>query len=926
MQKTLLIIVLATLCLNFTLKAQQPIPQKPKSAITKADTTKSQKDSIDLNEVQIIGYGQTTRRLSTGSISSISAKQIEQQPVTNVLSVLSGRMPGVFVQTTNGLPGGNINIQIRGKGSIAAGTDPLYIIDGIPFQSSLIGATSVLATSTLQGAVNPLNSINPADIESISVLKDADATSIYGSRGSNGVILITTKKAGQSKASVAIHQGYSSASSLPKMLEIDDYLTIRKEAFANNNTTPTATNAQDLLLWDQNQNTNWGEFLFGNTASYTDVQASLSGGNQHTSISAAANFHRENTILSDKANYQRGGLQATIDHRSKDQRLHIQLSNSVLLDDNSSPNVQNAVNAMLLSPNYPLYTEGGDYYWRSTTNPLAEMNATTSAKTDNLSGNLTLDYRVIKNLIFKISTGYNKININQQQLYPTVALQPGSVNYAQYARNSSQNFITEPQLLYDVQKRNSRINILLGGTYQDRLSEGSFFKASNFSNEQLLANISSAATIDTRTNSYTYYRYASAFARVNYQLADRYILNATIRRDGSSRFGAGNRFGNFGSLGMAWIFSQESWLANAVPALSYGKLRASYGTVGNDQIPDYQFLSTYNSSGLNYQGQGTLKPARIDNTEFHWETTRKLDLALELGWFNNRILLNTTYYRSRSRDQLVQYTLPRITGFASYQANLPAVVQNTGLELELSTHNIRTDSFSWRTAFNLTLPENKLISFQNFESSSYSRSLKLGYDITRTYGYRFLGVNPETGVASYADESGVASATPFFYHTLGRQTPDFYGGLGNTLSYKNLSLDLFFQFSRQQAMGGLRGTPGQLINNFAVMASRWQKPGDITDVPRANLIIDSFYTGSSVNYHEVPYLRLKNVSLSYTLPQSIANSIKSSSAIFFLRGQNLLTFWDNQIPLADPESGAFSLTQRNVPPVTTFIAGFQLNF
>ncbi|MBC8986677.1 SusC/RagA family TonB-linked outer membrane protein [Pedobacter sp. N36a] len=884
-------------------------------------------DQNSLNEIQVIGYGTTTKRLNTGSVSTITAKQIEEQPVTNVLSALSGRMPGVFVQTTNGLPGGNINIQIRGTGSIAAGTNPLYIVDGVPFESSIIDPNSLIGTGNMSGAINPLNSINPADIESISVLKDADATAIYGSRGTNGVVLITTKKgSGEiTKTNISLSRGINQSTNLAKLLNLQDYLQIRREAFTNTNQTPTITNAPDLLLWDQNQDINWPDYLFGNNAENTDLQASLTGGSGRTTFNTSVNYHQESNVLSDLAKYTRGGLHFNLNHRSSDQKFQLQLTNSIILDNNRSPNLQGASSGLLLPPNFPLINTSGNYQWRGT-NPLAEMNATTTAKTDNIITNINLSYELFNSLNFKLSTGYSKINTNQVQLFPMRSLSPGSTNYTQYGQNSNQAYLVEPQINYQKKINNSQLSMLLGGTYQEKSGRDLFLRSSDYSNEELMEDIASAATVDIRSNNNTNYKYLSIFGRATYNLNSKYILSLTFRRDGSSKFGDGNRFGNFGAIGAAWLFGEEQFLKDHLGFLSFGKLRSSYGTTGNDQITDYQYLSTYSSQGYTYEGISTLNPSRIDNANFHWETTRKLEFALETGFLKNRILFNLNYYRNRSKDQLVQYNLPVITGFASYQANLPAIVQNTGWELELTTVNLQNHNIKWSSTFNLTIPKNKLVSFQNIEDSGYAQTLVVGYDITRIYGYQFLGINHQTGNASYGDQNGLSSQSPYYFNTIGKRTPDFYGGLGNTVTYHNFSIDLFFQFAKQMLSGGLRSSPGLLINNYAFIKERWQQPGDITNVPKASTIFDSYYASSSANYFDSSYLRLKNVAINYRLPTELTSKMKLQTLNLFLRGQNLITFWNNNNPLMDPESGALSATQRNIPPIKSLVIGFNLTF
>lgn len=882
-----------------------------------------QETNSRLNEIQVIGYGTTTKRLNTGSLSAVKAADIEKQPVTNVLSALSGRMPGVFVQTTNGLPGGNVNIQVRGRGSISAGTQPLFIIDGVPFESAPANY-SALSNSPVSGIISPLNSINPADIEEMTVLKDADATAIYGSRGANGVVLITTKRgrAGADRTELSYTQGISRIANLPRLLSLSDYLSIRREAFANDNVTPTTANAPDLLVWDQNSSTDWARYLFGNTAGYRDLQARFSGGSAATVYTVSANYHGENNIITDLAGYRRGGLQASLRHLSANGRLDVQFSNVLTLDNNKSPNVQNSTSGIYLAPNFRMIDANGNYTLNSG-NPLRDLNATVKSGTGNLISNLALSFQAAKALQLKVSGGYNYMGQEQTQLFPLRSVQSGG-NYAQFGQNSNRSFIVEPQVNYSKRTAFGLFSVLIGGTYQERTGKNQFIKGTNYSNETLMENIASATTIDTRLNNRTDYKYISAFARLTYNLKEKYLLNITARRDGSSRFGPGNRFGNFASVGGAWVFSEEGWVKSRVPVLSFGKLRASYGTTGNDQITDYQYLSTYGSPSFVYQGISVLRPARIDNSDFHWETTRKLELALELGFLKDRLLLNANYYINRSSDQLVNYALPATTGFISYQANLPAVIQNTGLELELSTVNVQSKVFRWTSSFNLTVPRNKLLSFQNFETSSYAENYEIGYDISRVRGYRFLGVDRQTGTGLYAGQDGLPSATPYLNHTIGKTSPDLYGGFSNTLSWRGLTLDIFFQFAKQMAYGGLRSSPGQTLNNYAFMAGRWQKPGDLTHVPKPSTVANTFYLNSSANYFNSSYIRLKNVALSYDLPRPFVQKLAAQRLRLYLRAENILTFWDKNAALLDPESGGYVVSQPNLPPVKSLVAGLQL--
>lgn len=888
-----------------------------------------EEENGDLNEVVVIGYGQTTRKLSTGSISSISAKQIEQQPVTNFLSALSGRMPGVFVQTTNGLPGGNINIQIRGKGSIAAGTNPLYIIDGVPYDTNPVGQ-ALLTGNNIAGTISPLNNINPSDIESVTVLKDADATSIYGSRGANGVILIKTKSArtGATHLDVTLQQGQSRVASRPQMLSLNDYLALRKEAFQRAGQVPSSDPnspyyAPDLSIYSQTISTNWPDYIYGGSSNYTDLQSTLSSGNEQLSFKISGNYRKENTVLPGDNDYQRGGLTVQIRHRSANNKFDLQFSSQLGLQNNDLSNASQGIGNINLAPNFPLTHPDGSFNWDAYANIAAAIQARSKTKINHTISNINAGYQLSDALRFSANAGYTKSNYDQSLIFPQRSLMPGTINYSILGDNMSQSFIIEPQLEYKRQIGHHSFNLMAGATYQTRLSESTTIQASNFKLESLMEDLGSAGTIDTRSSSYGLYKYASIFGRFSYNFLQTYVLNATFRRDGSSRFGPGNRYGNFGSLAGAWIFSNLNIFKASRKYLSYGKLRMSYGTTGNDQIPDYQYLSTYSSPSTNiYQDVLTMKPSRISNADFRWETTRKLDVALELGFLKDRFSFNVEYYQNYSKDQLINYTLPQMTGFASYQANLPAKVRNTGLELSLNAKLLEQAKFNWTANFNVTFPKNQLRSFENFETSSYAKIYELGYDITRIYGAKSLGLNQSTGQVEYSGLDGTASTNPYQFFTLGKQTPDFYGGIGNTFSYGAWQLEVFAQFSKQAALGALNGNLGALpYNNFDTILNRTTPEGPISKLPMASLTYDSNLANSDLNIFNTSYLRIKTIYFSYQLPEQVLKSLHLTGLKVYASGQNLISFWNKKSAVYDPESGVL----ENVPPMKSLVFGLQLS-
>lgn len=889
----------------------------------------------ELEEVVVIGYGETTKKLNTGSVASISAKQIADQPVTNVLSALSGRMPGVFVQTSNGLPGGNINIQIRGKGSITSGTSPLYVIDGIPFDNSPANQSgTIMVQNSIAGTFSPISTINPADIESVSILKDADATAIYGSRGANGVVMITTKKGASGNTSIDINvlSGVNTVSQKPSLLTFEQYLLMRREAYANDGLIPTAdplspNYAPDLTVWSQNVEQNWVDGIFGKTAGFSEVQARVSGGKGTTTFSANVSHHREGTVLAGENKFQRSSLHLQINHQSEDGRLRFAASSQIGMQDNDMANPTAGINSsFLLAPNYPLYLADGSYNW-FLGNFDAMLNARNRSRVDNTVTSLTLQYQAAKGLSLKLSGGYSGNTNEQTLIFPSSSLRPGAANYTDFGKSNSFSYITEPQAEYQLYSGRSKFTLLAGGTLQYRKSKNQVIQAGNYRVESLMEDLASAGTIDSRYSIDLPYRFASVFARGTYSFSGTYLLNATFRRDGSSRFGPGNRYGNFGSIGAAWIFSELKYIKTLLPFLSHGKLRASYGSTGNDQIQDYQFASTYSSPGTAlYQDQAIIRPSRISNTDFKWETTKKFDIALELGFFSDRVFLSADYYLNRSADQLVNYTLPQMTGFSSYQANLPAVVRNSGLELALEAKLISKKGFRWNSSFNLTVPRNKLESFENFATSSYAAQYELGFDITRIRGYRYLGPDPKTGKAVYADQNGNPSSTPYQNHTLGKTTPDFFGGLSNSFAIGNLSLDILAQFVSQQGTGSLLYTPGNFTyNNFAIAADRWREPGGAGSFPKATTVFDFNLTGSSANIFDTSYLRIKNIALSYQLPERVLKSIGIKTLSVYGQVQNAITFWNKEIPLLDPETGgSSSAATRNFPTLRTFVIGLQI--
>ncbi|SIN65855.1 TonB-linked outer membrane protein, SusC/RagA family [Chitinophaga niabensis] len=885
------------------------------------------KRAVDrLDETVIMGYGTTTRRYNTGSISKIPGEDIRKQPVTNPMTALQGRAPGLFITQTTGLPGSPVLVQIRGRNSITAGNEPLYIIDGVPFPGRPINENN--SSGGANGFVSPFNTINSSDIESVEILKDADATAIYGSRAANGVILITTTrgKQGKAKLHVNVYSGAGKVTNMLKMLNTQQYLEIRREAFKNDNVSPTIAADPDLMVWDQNAYTDWQKFYIGGTAKMTDAQVSISSGSETTRFLLGGNFHRETTVYPGDFGYYRGGGHFNIDHTSTDKKLGITFTGNYTTDNNKTT-TQDFTNLYNLAPNMPVYDKAGNLDWTLGYNPIAALRLKAKSQTSNLIFNSTIKYEIMKQLKFKVNLGFNDIRMEQNKLFPKSANPPTttSLSSAWFGNSRLNSYIIEPTLDYTRELFNGKLTALLGGTWQYQRSKYSDIQGQNYANESLLESLAAAGTIGSKFYTDRKYKYASGFGRLNYIYADKYIVNASFRRDGSSRFGPNKRFGDFYGISGAWLFSNENFIRDNISFLSFGKLRGSYGSVGSDRISDYQYLSTYTSSSFSYAGNPGLTPSRIANSSFSWEVTKKLEFSLELGLLKDRIFLSSTWYKNESGNQLINYALPVMTGAQFYNANFPALVVNKGLEFELNTTNIKTKNFTWSSAINLTIPKNELAKFPTLQSSSYASQFTLGKSLTLQKGMAYGGIDPQTGapIILDIDKNGTIGNFPGDYIDMGNLDQKYYGGFSNSFTYANFTLDFLFQFVKKDGytIGFSHGT---LANQRIEVMNRWTKPGDITNIPAASAtagkdvfnLTNAYLPYSNYYLEDASYIRLKNLSLSYDL------NIKSIKSRIYVQGQNLLTITD--FSGLDPETNS-SVGSMGLPPLKMLTAGIQLS-
>lgn len=913
-----------------------------------------QRSQDQLDAMVIQAYGTTSQRFNVGAISTVTAATIEKQPVTNVLLALEGQVPGLAINATSGVPGSKVIMQIRGQNTMMSNPQnfrpydqPLFIIDGIPFApqnnnlnqfSSLANLSSFNGGISQFGGVSPFNNINPSDIESITVLRDADATSIYGTQGSNGVILVTTKKGkpGKTTLDLNVNTQVNSAARQIKMLNTQQYLKFRREALAQDGLTASSDPsdpgyAPDLTLFDTTRYTNWPKTIYGNTSSNIDVHASVSGGSYNNTFMLGAGYTRSGFNYPGNFADQRFTLHSLVHHTSNNNRLTIDFGVDFGYDQNKSAGFGGNQD-ILDAPNTPdLHNPDGSLVWTykgvdmTSYQFYANLFTSTNLQNYNLNNSLHLNYKIISGLSIGVTAGYNRNTTDESQKSPSTAQNPLYVNRsASFGQNNFQTLNIEPQLDYNVTFGKHNISALAGATYKRNSNYQNTQNGYNYATDLFLGSIDGAGSIYAY-DTYKQYRYAAGFGRVKYMYNQEFILNLTGRRDGSSNFGPGRQFGSFGSIGTGWIYTQEKAVKQALPFLSFGKLSASYGTSGSDGVNPYQYQALYQSMSYipSFQGIRPDQPQNLYNPNYSWALKKSLNIAMDLGFFHDRLLLNATFYRDREGNQLAGYPLAIQAGFPQVLQNTPATVQNKGWEFSFNSTNIKTKNFTWHTNFNISWNRNKLLSFPNLESSSYANIYQVGKATSVVYGYRYKGVNPTTGLFEFYDAKGQATTRPAYglaavggdMIAIADREVKYMGGFGNTLTYKQLSLYIFVQFASQTAPSWLTTayqgyTPGfPLINQPTVILGKyWTGPGDTratmqrlaTSYSSPASSTGGYYTSSNAAYVDDTYARVKTVALSYALPDDLVKHWHINSARIFCNVQNLLTITNYKV--ADPET------------------------
>lgn len=955
-------------------------------------------DLQQLQDIVVVGYGTQRKKDLTGSIVSIKADKFMQPSVNSFDQMLQGKVPGVQISQTTGAPGGNVNILVRGVSSITGGNQPLYVIDGFPIGSGGGGSnmksygansfsSSAMANNTAT-RINPLSSINPSDIESIEILKDASATAIYGSRGANGVVIITTKRgsAGKSQISLDASYGFQEVANKLKMMNAREYAEFVADGrdaawvYAGGSVNdPNEKRSVATRVRPEFRNpagimtdTDWQDVIF-KTAPVRNVQLSSTGGNEKNRFLISAGYFSQDGIVIN-SNYERFNLRVNVDAQIA-KRIRVGTSTYGSYGFGRFANTEShygeggiLMNALAASPTIPVYDAEGNYYFNQDDvtdglgflqNVLAVSNGTQDRrKAMDVFTNNFLEIELSNDLTFKSSVGIS-YNSNGIRLWRSSAV-PNytSLNYPATAgstKTETLNWLNENTLNYNkVFDQKHFVSAIAGFTVQKSISDRLSAGASDFPTEYVP--YLSAGIVNSGTQMISEWSLLSWMARANYSFNGKYMFTATIRRDGSSRFGANHKWGAFPSFSVGYNLAEEDFMKD-VTWLSNLKLRASYGISGNNQIGNYSHIGLLSTT--RYVENNALKPglvpSSLSNDDLTWEKSRQTNFGLDLGLFRNRVNLTADIYRNLKTNLLLAVQLPAASGFTSSTQNI-GDIENKGVELGINTTNIHGKNFEWSTGFTFSANRNKVLKLATegarIANSSYQIT-EVGSPLASFFLIKKLGVfmnstelqdaalyHPRTqaGDLKFEDINGDKVINQNDRQIIGSPWPDYTWGLDNSFKFGSISLNIALvgshgAYTYLEAGGSLLGSNG-VQNGLAIQNRRWKSEADPGDgiMPRA--IRSNHALGFGVSSHYLfdnSFTRIRNVSLGYDLPSKLVSKLKLNSFNVYFNIANLYTFTD--YVGYDPESSTTGdnvtnagIDYLNYPLPRTFTLGIRTSF
>lgn len=916
----------------------------------------------DLDEFIVIGYGVQEKRNLTGSIVSVGSEEVQKTNVQDPISLLQGRAAGVQVTSNSGAPGGGMTINIRGNSSLNSGNTPLYVVDGVPLETNV--------SSSLNGSenfgLNPLAAINPSDIASVEVLKDAASTAIYGSRAANGVVLITTKrgKAGKAQVNLNVSTGMSEITRKLDVLNASQYRNAVLDSYRNAGGDREPISAiVDSLSSTNNGDVDWQSELL-RKAWQTNVDLSILGGTEGFKYAWSSSYLNQDGIILN-SNYKRITSRLNVDFDVSDRLTigqSVSFSNAVnnRINAAGSGNLSIIRELLIRPPTYSMYLPDGSLngYQFGKRNPvgLAEL-STNLNKSNRIIAGQYLEYKIAEGLKFRTSINVDFLAMKEDTFIPSTldyreGYNTGSVRSINNITWANENVFTYQKTFHGKHNLGALAGFSLQEWKYERTGlDGMFFPSDN------IRSLNAAGTISNQdVNITTEHSLLSFFGRVSYDFDRKYLVEANVRADGSSRFGKDNRYGYFPSASVGWRFSDEG-LFDQSAFLDDGKLRFSVGQTGNEAIGNYISQGEF-TVGTNYLDYSGASPSVMPNSGLTWETTTQFNAGIDLSFWEGRLALTADAYIKNTSDLLYNVPIPRETGFDFITQNI-GMIQNKGVEFLLTSRNLVGSDFNWNTSFNISsnnnivkeLPENLLT--DGFIQNGAFHILQEGYPIGTFYGWQFDGVYARdednvNGITNGTQGPVYTGGDPIWNdlngdnvidqsdrQIIGNATPDFYGGITNDFSYKNFSLNVFFQFSYgNEIYSEINHQRNSIVryNNLSTDAlNRWREQGDITDYPKP-VQDDPLQSDSRIQSRWVEdgsYIKLKNVSLRYSLPFEVVDRIGFSRLDAYITGTNLITWTD--YTGFDPDVSSFSglrlgVDEGSYPQSRTVILGLTIGF
>ena len=919
-----------------------------------------------LSEVVVVGFGTKLKRELTGSVAKVGAKELNNTPASSFESAIQGRAAGVLVSQQNGKLGQGINIRIRGSASVTAGNEPLYVIDGIPLQNTDLSSNGA--------TTNSLSDINTNDIESIEILKDASAAAIYGSRGSNGVVLITTKKgkAGKSKIEFGYFTGKQKPTGKRDFLNAKEYVDYFTMAAANafrldSGFDYVAYTASRLKRYSAGNtdyqtakvNTKWQDQAF-QEAPISQYDLNFSGGNDKTTFYMGGQVLDQSGIIVGNSLKRYSG-RLNLEHKVRDW-LSLGVNMSFARTINKRVSNDNAFSTPLqivaLSPITPfidprtgltsgaldLNTGNPNTNYPVYYNPILSVENTKYTTSVNRTiGNLFAQATIARGFTFRSEFGMDQLNQNEDQYSGRLTARNQGVPNGSGFSSSDQilNINTNNFFRYVSSfGENHNVDIVAGTSFQKWQIASNSASAEEFpsdSYKKLNAGASKTAATSTASD----WALLSYFTRANYKLKDRYLLSFSGRYDGSSRFGANNRYGFFPAVSAGWILSDEHFLKN-VRWLSFLKLKASYGLTGNSEVGNYASRGLYGPNA--YGGLGGQSPTQLPNTNLKWESTTSLDMGIEASALNKRVTVEVDYYERKTKDLLLSVNVPSTTGFLSKLQNV-GKLENKGIEFTINTENIVSKDFRWSTSINFGANKNKITDLGGQQIGTLNRAQE-GQPLGVFFAKEFAGANPANGDALYFKNTVKTDGTKDRTTTknvneaedvrIGNPNPEFIYGFRNTFTYKGFDVDVLLQGvqGNQIFNGGGQYMSGSGSNGFdnqtTDQLAAWKKPGDITMVPEARLFFANGTDNSSRYISDGSYLRVKAITLGFNLSPKLLSVLHIDRARFYVRAQNLFTItkykgWDPEVN-SDATANNISLGNDfySAPQIKTIVFGVNI--